>query len=302
MLLGKRKSSQKGFTLVEITVALGLIGLASLAVMTLSQNVGQSTKRAESLLTKTQFSSALGKYIYGPMGCKELVGITFKPKPASGVELTSSNTTPIIYQQWKMSEQPVVKSRVKYKDFVLKNLWGTIELGASLPRFNQGGETRVKTAIFVQADLVIPQPGTGGGINEIINDPKNRVYSYYYVVPVISSASGIVRECGDRSSLAEMCSSQGGAFNSATGECQLAQTCLVKGTFQRLSCSPADYGCSQDEGPSRNNNQTGGLSCPPGSVPTETGARVWTHTASCGKKCEQDITNTMRWYSCLKCP
>jgi prepilin-type N-terminal cleavage/methylation domain-containing protein len=59
MKLLKNLRSQSGFSMVEISVAMGLLGLATLAVMNLTDNVTSSSKRAETLLSKSQCSRYL---------------------------------------------------------------------------------------------------------------------------------------------------------------------------------------------------------------------------------------------------
>ncbi len=76
MKLQKIFRSNSGFSMVEISVAMGLLGLAALAVMNLSDQVATSTKRAETMLSKSQFASSLGGYMYSASACDELKGMS----------------------------------------------------------------------------------------------------------------------------------------------------------------------------------------------------------------------------------
>ena len=72
MKLQKILRSNLGFSMVEVTVAMGLLGLASLAVMNLTDNVTTASRRAETILSKSQFMSALGAYVHSAPACEEM--------------------------------------------------------------------------------------------------------------------------------------------------------------------------------------------------------------------------------------
>lgn len=295
------KKAQHGFSLVEMMVAMGLISLAGVAVMSLSDNVNNNTLKAEAMMSKAQFASALGQHLGTSMGCKEVMEDTMPMGQPSAADMSLT----LWDVRNKQGQKVNLQKDVEFTHFKVKSLKGYLQPatgGGALPTVVIAGETLRKTQAKIELVLTVPM-NSARDYNKATRD-----YSYYYSVPVLVNSSNEVRACDEQRSLSEACTAMQGnwvpaptADDPGAGTCQLTNTCKLKGTYQILSCSPSRYGCQTINGTSRVNSQTGSYSCPTNSTPEDTGRFSWTHEASCGKKCTATITNTMRWYSCMDC-
>lgn len=292
-LVKKWLKNQRGFSLVEVTIAMALLGIAGLAVMNLSDNINTNTRRAEAMVSKTQFASALGQYLNSALGCQELVDKNWKfsTPPNPPVELFLEN--------WKIAGIPRVESQVGFKQFILKSLTASTIVNASMPKVTVGGQTLVKTVVNIQATILVPNKPFQFQKGQPF--PPGKEYPYFYSLPVLAALDGTVKLCSDQKNLNETCAAMKGTIDPATGLCEVNAACKLTGTFMQTTCVPAGYACQYNEGPDRPNPYTGGFSCPKG-VAVKTGEKSWTHSASCGKKCTQTVTNTVEWNSCLECP
>lgn len=292
--------SNLGFSMVEVTVAMGLLGLATLAVMNLTDNVTTASRRAETLLNKSQFASALGSYMYSSSACEEIQAMgAFNATPK-----------PIVLNNWKVAGHDEnngipemikgIGSGKKFKNFELKSLTATMDMTSpGLAQVPMNGGTYTKTFLNVMAQIEVKQNQKTED-----NDPKGkRQYDYFFNVPVLASSTGVVTYCAEEKSIRETCASMGGTYDETAKKCKMDDTCSIQGTFRILTC---DYStCDGAEGPTQGNPVNGNAaSCPSSSTQIQTGYKAWTTQAPCnGKKCTPiDVHNVMNWYSCLKCP
>ena len=293
MKLQKILRTELGFSMVEITVALGLLGIASLAVMNLSDNINTSTRRAEAMLSKSQFASALGSYVYSAFACNEFKNL---PSPLN------ATARPIVLKDWKIAGLngdvlADVSAGKQFKNFRLSRLDASIDItNPNLQVVRLGGVDHVKTLVQVVSQVELRQSAK--------NDNK-LTYDYFYSVPVLANRStGAVVSCGDEKDLQETCISMQGVYNPTTKQCDLKKGCELKGAFTRLTCAPAGQTCNTSGGSTTNNSLTGSPSCPSGSVQIQTGYKEWSHVGTCsGKKCTPpNVLNMLNYYSCLECP
>lgn len=256
-------------------VSVGLLGGISLGIMQFVTHIEKSKVRADSVVEVSLFGNMLNRYFYSDKGCAEFVGNTYGAT-FSDISINTLNYFGIspITKNTKLRKITVAELRAKQKM-------------TGLPNVVIGGNPYLKSMLEIEAHLLF----------------GNSLSKYYYNIPVIINAAGVVMHCGDQKDVAEICASLlMGTYNSNTGQCVTGQSCLHKGTYKRLTCSPSNYGCSSAHGPNENNQYTNTTSCPSGTTQIQTSSETWTHTASCGKKCTQTITNNAVWYSCLACP
>lgn len=287
----KQNWLQAGFSMVEVTVAMGLLGIAAVAVMNLTDNINTNTVRAEASVARTQFASSLGSHLASTLGCNEIINKTFSTTPSSpsAINLTLWKLISSVDKQGNkvttLRGDVGATKGTEFRYFRIKSLTGYVENSPIIVKINNVDHTKANFRVALTLNLP---------------PPTNRDYDYFYNIPVLTTG-GTVRFCNESKSLQETCLAMKGKIG-PTGQCELDKTCKVKGTYQVLSCSPSNYGCSNAEGTTRVNSQTGGTSCPSGAVSFQTGSKTWNHTASCGKKCTATIVNNMNWYSCLECP
>lgn len=294
MKLQKILRSNSGFSMVEISVAMGLLGLASLAVMNLSDQVNTSTKRAESMLSKSQFASALGGYLYSATACEELKDMATP---------FSANQTEMVLKDWKVAglndgeQMKEVGSGKKFRNFKLKTLTGALDTSSGLPSVVIDGQPHIKTFLNIRAEVEVK---LNPKLHE--DDPAGKKsYEYFYNIPVLA-AGGKVKFCNEEKTIQETCIAMKGKFEN--GKCELEKTCNVQGTYAILTCTPSGQTCSTSGGSTSVNPVTGSTSCPAGVTPVQTGTKTWSHIGTCsGKKCSPPtVTDTLSYYACLDCP
>lgn len=293
MKLQKIFRSNSGFSMVEISVAMGLLGLASLAVMNLSDQVNTSTKRAESMLSKSQFASSLGGYLYSAAACGEM----------KGMSAFSATHSPIVLNEWKIAgfnDGEMMKnigSGKEFRNFKLKTLTGAMDT-TGMPTVDIDGVTHSRTFLNIRAEVEVR-------VNHKVaaTDPAaRRSYEYFFNVPVLA-AGGVVKYCNEEKTIQETCIAMKGKFEN--GKCELEKTCNVQGTYATLSCNPsAGQVCSTSGGSPQANPVTGSASCPAGIGAIQTGTKTWSHLGTCsGKKCDRPtVYDTLSYFACLDCP
>lgn len=288
--------TQKGYSLVEMTIAVGLIGIGAVAVISLSENINSNTQKAEAMMAKSQFASAFGQHLKTSFGCTDLSGSSIATDPGSANEITIRNWRKL---KDKMGNDVTSLGQgTEFKNFTVESIKAHFENLADSPVITINGVAHRRTNVIIRTKLKLSNV-VNRGVEE--SGAGKKEYDYLYSIPVLADSSNRVTRCNEGTTIEETCVAMKGNYDPATKTCELEKTCKLKGTYQILSCSPSGS-CSTLEGTSRANDQSGGFNCPAGSVSNHTGTKTWTHTVSCGKKCTREITNNMRWYSCLECP
>ncbi|MCF8059073.1 MAG: prepilin-type N-terminal cleavage/methylation domain-containing protein [Bacteriovoracaceae bacterium] len=274
----KLLNSSSGFSLVEIMVAAGLIGIVALGSVNLSGQLSNVKKRGENFIERNDFTGALSRYIYSGKGCSDLVGTT-----------VGGSLSDIVFSNWSYLGSSSLETGQKIEGMEVVSLQARQDLSSTLPKIKVGADELLKTTLEVQ--MVLKQ--------------DKRETSHFYTVPVLSKPSGEIITCNESKDVAEICNALLGTYDATNNRCNVADSCLLKGTYKTLTCSPVPAdgsSCSADYGLEENNPFTGAVSCPTGSSASQTGIVTWNHSVSCGKKCTQTITNVARWFTCLECP
>ncbi len=287
MFLKKNLFSQLGMSLVEMTIAMALVGAGALGLAQLWDNIATGAKKQDSLIARSQFISALNTYLLTPLACQDMrsLGTSFPLTPNSPLALR--------FTRWNYLGAPVIQAGTKFKYFNLKEINGYID--------NYTGVTPIQALV----------PG-GGGAEENLYKTNLNVVALVEVgqmtmrhtlnVPVFVNSANLLRTCAGENDVAEGCSSQRGVYNSETMTCELEDGCFLQGTYTTLTCSPSCYPKSSRLGAAQVNQYTGGYSCPAGSTAVQTHATTWTHEERTGKKSTMTVRNNKVWFSCMSCP
>lgn len=288
------KRCQKGMSMAEGAMTMGLIGLGALAAASLSGNMSSQAQKSEGIVARSQFASALGTYLYTSMGCEDLK--TARP--------TYSDTPgPIAITRWKYlgidrfegGVDSEGKKLTATKYFDIEKLEAYIETLSGAPKVKSvmsGGAVLDlnKTILKIRAVL------------KVGNQPAEFVYN----IPVLVGNDGSIGYCSDEKTVAETCASMRGVYDPAAKKCNMEDGCLLRGTFAVLSCNPYAANQCDDErfsDPSLFvNPYTHTANCPADSVQKLTNTLTWNSQVKVGKKGNADVPNLMNWYACLKCP
>jgi type II secretory pathway pseudopilin PulG len=296
-----------GFSLVEVTVAIGLLGIASIAVMKLSDNVNEQTKKSETILSKAQFLSSLSTYLNSSLACKgDLFDKSF-----------STTESPLILNNWKVAgvennpNLPIQSGRL-FKLFELFSLTATMDTTSpGLEKMILGPDTVVKTLLRVTVKLKVNQKKHNVTVASGPN-ANVRVYEHNFSVPVLATLAGKIKSCSGEKTSQEICEATGGDWCCSQNKCIPKKNCIFQGTFITLTATNSGYlsrcGESSPTPPKRCSNQpnklsNNTLSCPSSLTPTLTGFISWNHTFCDGKKCDPvTVGYSNRYYTCLDCP
>lgn len=288
--------SQTGMTLAEMAVAGAVAGIAALGAASLMGTMGGSTRDAEVVIAKTQFSSALGNYLYSGLGCEDL-----KVASELGNNGYDEKVSAIVLEKWKYEGVSKFQGGVpigpnkKNPLFTIQGLEASIQKQCPgtkcLDEVTLNGKVLLKTTLKVYATLQI----------------EGRDTVQEYAIPVLADQSNnhSIEFCGDEKTMAETCAALKGTWDPTNSFCKFNETCTAHGAYQTLRCSPmfASGVCPDlSRGTSQPNPVTGNQGCPIGTTAISTGADNWNVTKKCGKKCTTEINHTLGYFTCLKCP
>lgn len=294
------KFNSKGYSLTEVLVATGLVGIVSLVLSSAVINLKTAQITIEDKNEFIQFMASLNEYILGKVGnCNTaLQGIGLPPPslnaPGNPVNISIPNF-------WNPPLPPAANPELGTIPGAKRNLSGPtanprlrltgLQLqakpGAPITVNSLGvNYTRYVAQIIVRAEQ---SDGNGG---YIAISPKQ------IDVPVYLNGAGQVAKCQIEIQEPDICQMIGSTYNATTNNCVPKTQCQVKGSFVTSTCSPGYAGCY----PGAPNPVTGGFNCPSNAVATKTGQFSQSFQVSCGKKCTQTITNTIRFYLCMACP
>jgi type II secretory pathway pseudopilin PulG len=280
--LDKVIRNEWGISLVEVLMALGLLGIAAMGIASLMSNIMGSSKRSEVVAAKTQFVSALGTHLYSKKGCEELLGKTFTPAEQD-----------FVLDSWVYQKFSNIQKNSDLGHFKVKELTARMNDTSALPTVKTtyaDGSTKDLKKTHVSISLKV--------------QVSEKTHRHVYKVPVLVDSLNKIEFCDDEQSSSEICTALNGTFDPVTKLCSLNEVCASYGSYVTLTCFPKLNGmdCDTSRGSAHLNPVTGSFGCPVGTVATATGADTWNTQFNCGKKCTAEINQTMGYFTCLKCP
>ncbi len=283
-----RRQGQAGMTMAEMGITMALIGLGALGAASLSGNMNTGSKKIQGMVAVNTFASSLNAYLYSSLGCEDLKNVGALSDTPKEIVLTLWN-----YQgmtRFEGGTHSDGKKKTNTLNFEISSLTGYYETSTPPTQIKDASDTLLtKSILKVKAILKVGK----------------KPLEYVYNVPVLVSPSNAVSYCSDEKNLAETCAAAQGKYNASTKECDLGSACKIKDTWNELRCSSSKSSkppCSPIFGPSKVNQYTNGFSCPAGSTQTISQTESWVSQRKCGKKCTENISNTMTWAICLECP
>lgn len=292
MFFKKNLKSESGMSMVEGALAVGLVGLGALAAASLSGNMSSMVQKSEGIVAASQFASSLGSYLYTAGGCTDLKGGgTFSEDPK---EIVLSNWKYMGIDKFEGGYNPDGMKKTKTKYFDIEKLEANYESITGAPLVTTVDGQHAKTILKVRALLKVGKKPS----------------EFYFNIPVlIHTTNKTVGYCSDEKTLAETCASLQGTYDPAApfGEqCKLSEGCKIKGSYAVYKCShsnPSQCDKTKFGSIANDTNQyTGAQSCPDGLQPTLTHSTAWSSRVKDGKKRTEMVSNTMEWFSCIKCP
>jgi hypothetical protein len=195
-------------------IAIGLIGIAGVAVMTLTESSNKEAKWGEMAFVKSEFVNSFGKYITGSRGCED-----FK-------DLGSFSSPKNIIVNWKVAglegdpNSKKMEAGRKFKFFNVKELsavatsFGGQNVSTDLG-IGKKGMIKVKLVLQVKSNL-----------NRSDTNAPNRDYSYEFNVPaILEDGTNKVLGCFENQTLQASCEALQGIIDTTTGSCKQKGSC-----------------------------------------------------------------------------
>jgi hypothetical protein len=279
----KKLKNSSGFSMVEISMAIGLLGICGLAIMKLSDNTSRSSHETELVVSKGRFTSIISKYVNSDSAC-----IDFK-----ALNTFSSTWTPLSFSSLKVAgiegnpNLPLASGR-KFKNFRIKELSGKrIEINdlGKVEKYNNGISNKTELVI-----KLVLETYTEPGLKSASDTKGKRDEVFYFNVPIVSDNNRKVLRCGQENSLESTCLGLKGTYNSSKKRCEFSNknSCVVRGGYI--------------EGKEKN-VFTQGYNCPDGSDKVATPPGLVTGYIPCsGKKCSgADPVFGASSFICVEC-
>ena len=311
----KESRNSRGLSLIEIVIALSIMGVISAGIGTAMLQMSNSQQKIQNKVELNDTLSSLSDYIGTNDFCtKALIGKTV----GSGLKLVVSNFKGI-GGGTNIQAGALISSHIR-----LDQLNAYVNPNVSTVSTLYKGSAAQEVVL----DVVVNTSRLDPGANEAtwVPSPERRI-----AVPV-KMISGKVVSCNHLDDEESSCTAIGGTWDSTNKKCKPNAMCENKGTYISWSCA-ADKSVAQgyynkygpscgitirnlspagmpyiNSSPAKNimggikNTFTNGLGCPSGSTKFHTGIDKHTYPGlDCGKKCTFNYHQTTNFYTCMKC-
>jgi prepilin-type N-terminal cleavage/methylation domain-containing protein len=304
--------NNRGFSLVEIIVAMGLIAIVAVGSVSLMTMDSKSEKVVDKRSGTMMFLGGIGKYFNTGFGCAELIGETVE---AFNTDFTIDN-----YDGFGANDGGVGTAQTIDPGFEILKEFSIIEslqfrrkppYVPALPEVpipallvDKFVDQVAKKEQILQIAIGVRSAARGKKlINPLVD---GNVRQYFFEIPVVTNTLNVIESCSVGMSPDEICSALQLVHNPATGLCQAGAggACIFKGTYITMSCNSGVHPCdpSWTVAPTMDNPFTGAASCPINSTAVQTGNYQSERPVSCGKKCSVNVITTENYYTCLDCP
>lgn len=280
---------QKGFTLIEVLVGLGIVSIVSVLLLVSMANLSSSQAefelKNEGLLFLNGLSSAfLGNQTF----CSQAVaGRSIGGAGGSGqTPFQITNYTGFAANGTTIEAGSLISGTATNPRLRVRSLM--IEPNPNVPDVDvmRSGVALKRKVARMTATVEYRRASQGDFV-----PMKEWVVDF----PVYTDAAGTMQSCFLAMEPADVCQMVGATL--LGNVCQPDFQCQVKGSYVISTCTPAYSGCMAGVP----NPVTGAANCPAGSTTTKTGDFSQTFTVSCGKKCTQDVTNNVQFFICMQC-
>jgi prepilin-type N-terminal cleavage/methylation domain-containing protein len=268
-----------GFSIVEVLVALVVLGLVVVIVTGGLTSVFQAQKSVSARDEANEFAAGLGRFFFEQETCTSIFKGRDFPLAGSQVPLSITGLPgyPGSVQSGYVISNATQVGSLTFEDAT----------SGTPPTVRRGGV--VYTHRILRVKLVMAAKNTAGQMQNL--SPRS------FHIPVYVDALGKIVGCEVGLKIEDSCDVIGSIYDSVTGKCRPMTSCQVAGTYVTRTCNPSSNNC----GPGINNPVTGAQSCPAGASASQTGVMSDTFTEGCGKKCTRTVTRTTSYYICLKC-
>jgi len=217
-----RQIKNQGFSLIEIMMAVGLVGVASVAFMTLTDNTSKDANWADMNLVKAEFVSSFERFLNSSRACKDL----------KNDENDYSTTVDLKFEGWKVAGvegNPSLGMTAgrQFKYFTVTEIsskpvtFGATEQNIVYVKGNPGIKTYLEIVMRLK---------TKANLKKSDLNASDRIYTYTFKVPVIiNSSTNKVMDCFENQTFKNSCQAMLGS--SDDGICTKKGNCIVDNSF-----------------------------------------------------------------------
>lgn len=287
---------KNGFTLVEVMITVAILGLISLGAASLLNVLAKSQQQLTQEIESDTFVGELGKYIRSKEGCYTVLYNKKYPSSSSQTPL-SILMGPNGYNGYgapanatNLNSGFQVSPKLTINQISLK---GNATLNQKLETKAQG----IAADIYMRSlDIVLEYTQSVGA--------NNQTKSVTFPATVITrSDNNDIISCNEIDyTMESLCSNING--NPVGQICKMSSECRSYGSYISKQCDDGKNACKKlHPGAQYENTFTGASSCPSNSYAVETGktGSVYSHHASCGKKCSYAVYTQEIFVTCIKC-
>lgn len=285
-----RLSRNQGFTIVEVLIAVAILGLVAVGASTVMTDIFKTQSLIVDRDEANEFAASLSRFLNGDSSCSSALDNTLFPVDVAAAS-QSETGTPIkitgysgygVAASSNLEVGTQVGRRLRIKVIDMKNK------GVPPQDVVSGAATFKRYVAQIRLQFEQNSEGSWKAL-----PPR------FYEIPVLVDAAGAIKRCQVDLMIDDACRAIGSQYDAASGTCLPTTQCQMKGTFVSAVCSPAYGGCN----PGVMNPLTGSASCPAGVTASHTGHMSSTFQVPSGQKKVPpiNVTQSIDFYVCMQC-
>ncbi|MBE8222103.1 MAG: type II secretion system protein [Bdellovibrionales bacterium] len=273
----------KAFSLIELMVAVVILGIISASVATGFTSLFQ---RKVQIVTESEIhniQNAISSYLRNNASCSaELSGKTLPRRTWTDLKLTRYKG----FGDWA----GILKSNSNLGKMKIKTLSIRRKPGSLEDRFKDG---------ITNYKIYIAQIK----IQFAMSNLESKIFSPFYIeLPIFAKSPYTkIESCYSGTKLPYFCQTLGLAYDSYRNMCKPQHQCFLRGFYSREYCPGRIKGYCRQSGSDKRNPITNWYSCPSGASNIKVGLYSNNYREGCGKKCTRVVQRRIESYICMQC-
>jgi type II secretory pathway pseudopilin PulG len=303
--------NSRGITLVEMTVALGIMALVSAGVATGIYGLMSGQSSLSHRMDGSEFIGSLARSLNDKNSCKNYL----EKREVENGDVYRSVSIPN-YDGFggrppeTLASGYVINGTTQNPQLRVDELSWRKKPNTAAETMTINGKSLSKTVMQMRVGLQVLQQGK-------LVDLADREIEF---VALINNSDQLVESCEGSPSPEDTCTLVGASYNHETGACDAPdEGCIMRGSYTRSFCG--DEGTDPNArsanpcratktAPSRRNEETNAYRCPVKSDLEDDELKMetlttfnytWVSKEQIGKKSFRNVKNTIRSYVCLEC-
>jgi hypothetical protein len=294
MRIFKILKSNQGISLVEVLMAVGVLGIGVLALVNLTQNTAKDTRSVDLNGVKAQYFNSFKEFINSRVGCEGLVGKTFNNN-YSNITFDSTKLPKIVREKYFEIKSIQAKRLVSTETIVDSNtLNSSLEVKLTLDVF-KNSKKNTSSLSGTGGSGGSSGAGAGSGAGSGVASVSGQE-SYYFIIPTLVNTAGEILNCDVERTQDLACRAVGGKLDDS-GKCSVEASCKLRGSFVIATGALSTH--------QKLNPVNSSYSCPTGSDQIQTGSMDFKEQDPPGSKKGSSGTlvyGSASFFTCIECP